>query len=87
MHRLCPVRRYRTDRTHLVGLVEVLLVGGGGRATGGGHGKGRGPRDEGGGGKGGGAGGEEGDSGEVLHLGGGFTTGFVQHVRANARSL
>ena len=72
MHRrLCPVRRYRTDRTHLVGLVEVLLVGGGGRATGGGHGKGRGPRDEGGGGKGGGAGGEEGDSGEVLHLGGG----------------
>ena len=67
MHRLCPDV---SDTAYLEGLVEVLLVGGGGRSVGGDHGKGRRPGYESGGGEGGGRAGKEGESGKVLHGGG-----------------
>ena len=73
-------RRLRYRRTtYLEGLVEVLLVGGGGLSIGGDHGKSRRPGHESGGGEGGGRAGKEGESGKVLHGGRRrVSTGLVQ---------
>ena len=76
MHRLCPDV---SDTAYLEGLVEVLLVGGGGRSIGGDHGKGRRPGYESGGGEGGGRAGKERESGKVLHGGAaGAINGFLK---------